>query len=56
MVCPFIAKCSAKVDIDKYTRMCASVREEAYKDCDVYQKLTREPKTPMEWSGLFGRL
>jgi len=51
-ICPFITKCSAKVSVDQYVKICSNVTADAYKDCPVYQKIASEQRTPTEWSKL----
>jgi hypothetical protein len=50
MICPFITICQKKVSIEHYTSMCTNPSENAYVKCDEYQKLSKEQRTPLEWS------
>jgi hypothetical protein len=50
MICPFITICQKKVSIEHYTSMCTNPSENAYIKCDEYQKLSKEQRTPLEWS------
>jgi len=50
MLCPLLARCQSKVNLDTYTRVCAHPTEEAYKNCDTYKRVSAETKIPAEWS------
>jgi hypothetical protein len=49
-ICPFITVCQKKVSMDEYMGKCASPDKSGYLDCDEYKKLSKEQRTPLEWS------
>jgi len=53
MICPLIGTCKAKVDAEKYLRVCTNVSEDAYKDCEIYKSTIAGVKTPAEWGKVF---
>jgi len=50
VLCPLLSKCKEKVDLEKYLNVCSNMREDAYKQCPTYQKISSEKKTPSKWS------
>ncbi|MEM2196422.1 MAG: hypothetical protein QXH10_09255 [Ignisphaera sp.] len=52
MICPLLGRCTEKVTYDKYVNICSNIARDAFKECDVWRKLTAEAKTPGEWSRL----
>lgn len=51
-ICPLLATCVKKVSFEHYQNFCINILENAYQKCDEYQKVTKEVKTPSEWSKL----
>lgn len=50
MICPLISRCNEKVTLEKYIKVCSNVSEDAFLQCPAYQRLSKEEKTPAEWS------
>jgi len=53
MICPILAKCNAKVNLDHYRDICSNVDKDAFKDCEHYKKIASENKSPSEWQDFF---
>ncbi|GEM_PF-5958221 len=50
MICPLLAGCEKEVDLEHYTKYCANIKEDKYKECPYYKELSLVKRKPLEWS------